>query len=44
MDIRHKLCEHKDLAHTMQRLYKRVNGMFITCVWMCPDCGQMQKD
>jgi hypothetical protein len=44
MDIKHKLCKHKDRAHKMQRLYKRVNGKFIPCAWICPDCGQMQKD
>ncbi len=44
MDIKHKLCKHSDRAHKMQRLYKRVNGKFIPCAWMCPDCGQMQRD
>lgn len=44
MDIKHKLCKHKDRDHKMQRLYKRANGRFIPCAWMCPDCGQMKKD
>ncbi len=35
--------KHKDRAHKMQRLYKRDNGRFIPCAWMCPDCGQMQR-
>jgi len=44
MDIKHKLCKHKDRDHKMQRLYKRINSKFIPVAWMCPDCGQMQKD
>ena len=44
MDIKHKQCQHKDRAHKMQRLYKRENGKFIGCAWMCPDCGQMIRD
>jgi hypothetical protein len=44
MDIKHKLCKHFDQSHNMQRLYKRDNGRFVPVGWMCPDCGQMQKD
>lgn len=44
MDIKHRVCQHKDRAHKMQRLYKRENGKFIGCAWMCPDCGQMIRD
>ncbi len=43
-DIKHKLCKHADQSYKMQRLYKRVNAKFIPCAWVCPDCGQMQKD
>jgi hypothetical protein len=43
-DIKHKLCNDADRSHKMQRLYKRVDGKFIPCAWMCPDCGQMKKD
>jgi hypothetical protein len=43
MEIKHKICKHLNRAHKMQRLYKRVNGKFIPCAWMCPDYGQMQK-
>jgi len=44
MDIKHKLCKHSDKSYKMQRLYKRVDGKFIPCAWMCPYCGQMQRD
>jgi hypothetical protein len=44
MDIAHKLCKHSDKSHKMQRIYKRDYGKFVPFGWMCPDCGQMQKD
>jgi len=44
MDVTHQVCQHLDHAHKMQRLYKRVNGKFVACAWMCPDCGQIQRD
>lgn len=44
VDVKHKLCEHKDRANKMQRLYKRDKGRFIPVGWMCPDCLQMRKD
>ena len=43
-DIKHKLCQHKDHAVKMQRLYKREGGRFVPVAWMCPDCGQVQRD
>ena len=33
-DIKHKLCQHKDRTHKMQRLYKRENGRFVPVAWM----------
>jgi len=49
-DIKHKLCQHRDHATNrvsiikMQRLYKRESGRFVPVAWMCPDCGQVQRD
>ena len=44
MDIKHKLCKHKDREVKMQRLYKRICGKFIPCAWICPNCGQIKTD
>jgi hypothetical protein len=44
MDAKHKLCKHKDREIKMQRLYKRGEGKFIPCAWLCPDCGEMVED
>ena len=44
MDIKHRFCKHSDREHKMQRIYNRDNGKFIPFGWVCPDCGQMQKD
>jgi hypothetical protein len=44
MDIKHMLCKHSDRTYKMQRFYKRVNGKFVPCAWICPDCGQIKTD
>jgi hypothetical protein len=44
MDIVYKLFTHSDKSHKMQRICKRDNGEFVPFAWMCPDCGQVQKD
>jgi hypothetical protein len=44
MDIKHKLHQHQDRSHKMQRLYMRVAGKFIPCAWMCPDCKIVLPD
>ena len=37
-DIKFELCSHPKCGAKMQRLYKRVNGKFALCAWLCPDC------
>jgi hypothetical protein len=35
---------HTEKKIKMQRIYKRANGRFVQCGWMCPDCGHLEND
>jgi len=44
VDVKHRVCKHREQEIKMQRLYERVDGKFIPRAWMCPDCGQVKTD
>jgi len=45
MDIKHKMHKHPDNSeHKMQRLYSRINNVFVPVGWRCLVCGSMESD